>query len=213
MLQKVFDTWKLTDFYQQKIKMLWIFIIALGAINFLLWVGLMSVKSELHDQKLYITPAQVLQGGYYKTNTLSQAYVYGFAYQIFVALNTWSIDAVHDYKNNIQEYRYYLTPEYRDTLNQDYDSSLESQNLLDSVQTLAPYNETGYDPTVKQLNDNSWEVDLILRVTRYKDSAILMDALYDYKVRVVTTAQSIQYNPWGLAVAGIVSKTRLKTFV
>jgi len=122
-------------------------------------------------------------------------------------------DAVHDHKNNIKEYRYYLTPEYRDTLNQDYDTSLASQNLLDSIQTFAPYSESGNNQTVKQLSDNSWEVDLILRVTRYKDSAILMDALYDYKVKVVATAQSVQYNPWGLAVAGIISKTRLKTFV
>ena len=71
----------------------------------------------------------------------------------------------------------------------------------------------GPDANVKQIDDNTWVVDLPLRVTHYKDATVVMDAVYDYQVRVVRTASSIQYNPWGLAIDGIVSSTRVKTLV
>ena len=215
MLKKMFDTWKIMDFQKQKVKMLICFIGLLFVINLLLWTSVNGIKEQLKHQRIYLTPAQVLQGGYYKTNTVSQAFVYGFAYQMFVAINTWSDNAQKDYKKNIIDYRYYITPSYRSYLNNDYETSFASGNLLDSVQTIAPYNGMGYvsGVQVKRHGDNSWIVCLKLRVTRYKDKAVLMDALYEYKIHVVRTAESIQYNPWGLALDGLVSKRRLKTFV
>ncbi len=215
MIKKHFDTWKIMDFQKQKAKMLWAFIGILCVIIFLLWSSVNGIKDQLKNQRIYLTPAQVLQGGYYKTNSVSNAFVYGFSYQMFVAINTWSDNAQKDYKKNIIDYRYYITPNYRSYLNNDYENSFETGNLLDSVQTIAPYNGMGYvsGTQVKRTGDNSWVVDLRLRVTRYKDNAVLMDALYEYKVRVIRTAESIQYNPWGLALDGLVSKKRLKTFV
>ena len=120
-----------------------------------------------------------------------------------------------DYREAINTYRTYVTPEYRTTLLNDFHQQAMNGALLDSVQTLAPFNGKGFltNAQVKPVSQDSWVVDLTLRVTRYKDQTILMDALYDYKVRVVRTAQQIQFNPWGLALAGLVSKTRLKTFV
>lgn len=215
MLKQTFDTWKIMDFQKQKVKMLVCFVGLLFVINGLLWTSVNGIKHQLKHQRIYLTPAQVLQGGYYQTNKVSHAFVYGFAYQMFVAINTWSDNARKDYKKNMFDYRYYLTPGYRSTLNRDYETSFETGNLLDSVQTIAPYNGMGYisGGPVKQTGDNRWVVDLTLRVTRYKDNAVLMDALYEYKIRVVRTAASIQYNPWGLALDGLVSKKRLKTFV
>ena len=203
------------DFQRQKLNILWGFIGILCIIIILLWCSLNGIKDQLRHQRLYITPAQVLQGGYYQTNHRSNAFVYGFAYQMFVAINTWSENAQKDDKQNILHYRYYLTPSYRHYLHTDYQHSLETGNLLDSIQTIAPYNGMGdlVGKHVKRLTDNSWVVDLRLRVTRYKDNAVLMDALYDYQIRVVRTAQSIQFNPWGLALDGLVAKKRLKTFV
>jgi len=215
MMKKQFDTWKIMDFQNQKVKMLWGFIGILCVIILLLWSSTNRIKDQLKNQRIYLTPAQVLQGGYYKTNSVSNAFVYGFAYQMFVAINTWSDNAQKDYKKNIIDYRYYITPSYRSYLNNDYENSFETGNLLDSVQTIAPYNGMGYvnGNQVKRTGDNSWVVDLRLRVTRYKDNAVLMDALYEYKVRVVRAAESIQYNPWGLVLDGLVSKKRLQTFV
>ena len=61
----------------------------------LFWSSLLGNKGALRHQRLYLTPANVLQGGYYRTNTVSPAFVYGFAYQMFVAINTWSTNANH----------------------------------------------------------------------------------------------------------------------
>lgn len=214
-MKKIFDTWKDSDFQKQKVRMLWVFVSMLFVVILMQWDSLSGIKSELKHQRLYLTPAQVLQGGYYKTNKISKAFVYGFAYQMFVAINTWSTNAQKDYKNNIIDYRYYITPNYRADLNGDYKTSLQTGNLLDSIQTIAPYNGMGYvsGARVKRTGTNTWIVDLKLRVTRYKDDSVLMDALYDYKVRVTRTAESIQYNPWGLTLDGLVQKKRLKTFV
>ena len=215
MIKKHFDTWKIIDFQKQKLKIFRYFIGILCVIILLLWSSINGIKEQLKTQRLYLTPAQVLQGGYYKINSISNAFVYGFVYQMFVAINTWSDNAQKEYKKNIIDYRYYITPSYRSYLNNDYENSFETGNLLDSVQTIAPYNDISYvnGTQVKHTGDNSWVVDLQLRVTRYKDNAVLMDALYEYKVRVIRTAESIQYNPWGLALDGLVSKKRLKTFV
>lgn len=211
----MFDAWRASDAQKQKIALLWVFIGVLLVIIGLFWSSLMGIKGALRHQRLYLTPANVLQGGYYKTNTVSPAFVYGFAYQMLVAVNTWSTDARVDYPKAITTYRYYLTPEYRTQLQNDFHQKSASGDLLDSVQTLAPFNGMGFrnGAQVKQVSQDSWVVDMKLRVTRYKDQAILMDALYDYKVRVVRSAQSLSFNPWGLALAGLVSKTRLKTFV
>lgn len=211
----MFDTWKAIDAHKQKIALLWIVIGILLVIIMLFWSSLMGIKGALRHQRLYVTPANVLQGGYYKTNTVSPAFVYGFAYQMFVAINTWSTNARVDYPKAITTYRYYLTPAYRTQLQNDFHQKTYTGALLDSVQTVAPFNGMGFinGAQVKQVSQDSWVVDIKLRVTRYKDQAVLMDGLYDYKVRVVRSAQSLSFNPWGLALAGLVSKTHLKTFV
>jgi integrating conjugative element protein (TIGR03746 family) len=214
-MKTLFDTWKISDFQKQKEKILWVFILILLTIVVIIYTGMRGIRSELRHQKLYLTPAQVLQGGYYKTNKIPDAFVYGFAYQMFVAINTWSINAKSDYNKNIINYRYYITPRYRQSLQSDYQSSLQTGNIVDSMQTISPYNGMGFvsGKQVKRTGPNSWTVSLTLRVARYKDNAVLMDALYDYKIKVTRTAESIEYNPWGLSLDGLIAKTRLKTFV
>ncbi len=212
----MFDTWKIQDFLKQKLQMLWIFIGILLVLLLLQWINIYGIKTQLQNQRLYITPANVVTGGYYQANQVSPAIVYGFGYQLFVAMNTWSTDAKDDYQKNIETYRYYLTPSYSAYLQQDYINSLNDGNLTDSTQTIAPFNGLGYDGEpgqVVQVSANTWIVDLKLRVTSYKDNTVLMDALYDYKVRVSRTAESIQFNSWGLALDGLVSRTLIKTFV
>ena len=215
MLEKFFDTWKRLDFERQKMRMLWGFMGVLSLIIFGLLINLHTIASQLTHQRLYITPAKVLRGGYYRANTLSNSFVYGFSYQMFVAINTWSEGAAKDYQKNIRDYRYYMTPRYRAALTADYQQSISNGNLLASVQTLAPYNGMGVvsGMSVQAVDDNSWIVTLPLRVTRFKDNAVLMDALYEYKIRVRRTTQSIQYNPWGLALDALIAKKRLKTFL
>lgn len=212
---KLFDTWKQIDFQRQRIRMLWGFIAILVFVNVLLWRGIVGIQGQLQHQRVYVTPASVVQGGYHRLNMIPNAFVAGFAYQLFVAINTWSENARKDYKNNIFRYRFYLTPTYRQALLKDFNARDNSGNLFDSIQTLAPYHDKDAvsGMQVKRVSEGSWIVRLSLRVTRYKNGSVLMDALYTYQVRVVQTAQSIQYNPWGLALAGLVSKTRVKTFI
>ena len=210
MLKRLFDTHKIHDFKEQKLKILWIFIIILISLNVLNFVGYLRLGNSLDHELLYITPAEVTQGGYYKTNVIPNEIVYGFTYQIFVALNTFADNGVKDYQANIVKYRYYLTPDYVSYLQTDLKKSLTDGDLQDIVQILSPYGNQ-LDQSVKQIDDNTWAVDLTLRVTHYKDATVIMDAVYDYQVRVIRTASSIQYNPWGLAIDGVISSTRIKT--
>jgi integrating conjugative element protein (TIGR03746 family) len=212
MIQKLFDAHKVGDFKDQKIKMLWIFVGILLFLNLLIFFGFVGIKHDLNSEKLYVTPAEVTQGGFYQTNVIPPAIVYGFTYQIFVAINTWATNGTKDYQTNIVQYKYYLTPDYADYLEKDLKDSLQNGDLEDTVQTLSPYG-TINDKDVEQVNDNTWIVTLPLRVTHYKDAAVILDAVYDYKVRVVRTGSSIQYNPWGLEIDGVVSKDLVKTLV
>ena len=210
MLKKLFDAHTIADFKEQKIKMLWAFIVMLMGINGCLFIAMLNINSSLHHQQLYITPAEVTQGGYYQTNVIPNAIVYGFTYEIFVAINTFANNGIKDDQANIIKYKYYLSPDYASYLQGDLKKSTNSGELLDTVQTLSPYG-TPSNNDVKQVDDNTWIVDLPLRVTHYKDATVIMDAVYDYQIRVVRTASSITFNPWGLAIDGVVSSTRVKT--
>lgn len=61
------------------------------------------------------------------------------------------------------------------------------------------------DGDVKQLNSNSWEVHLILRITqRLKDDSpmVIADKVVDYHIRVVKVNLSRLQNPFQLALDG-----------
>jgi len=212
-MKLTFGLWKQIDRYRIAFAVMAVFIGLLFVIILYLLTNQYSFSQQLRHQRLYLVPSQVTQGGYVHTNDVKPVFIYGLAYQIFVALNTWSESAAKDYVNEIHTYRFYLTPEYREQLKLDYQQSKAAGNLTDSVQSISPYDGMGYrQNSVKMVTPGTWEVDLPLRVTRYKGKSVIMDALYRYRLRVVPTTSSIVNNPWGLAIAGIVSKQLIKVF-
>jgi hypothetical protein len=72
-----------------------------------------------------------------------------------------------------------------------------------------------YDSSlIKKISDNTWEVDLKMRLTEYKNSQPVKDVEILYPIKVTRLDVSQRYNPYGLALAGFAYEpVRLKTYI
>ena len=68
--------------------------------------------------------------------------------------------------------------------------------------------------TVKKLSENSWEIDLRMRLLEYRNHEVVKDIDLLYPLKVIRWDISSEKNPYGLAIDGFLSPpTRLKTTV
>lgn len=205
-----FKLWKKIEADNHLIKTLWIFIGVLCVVNGLLVLGWQHAPNRL---TVYIPP-DITQGATVKPNVIPATDVYAFAFQIFTAINTWSLDGEKDYPEAIHDYRYYLTTHFYDALQQDYNQRT-SDGSLARTRMMSGYSGMGYqDASVKVLGKNTWEVDLTMHVVEQVGNSVVKDVLITYPMRVVRIDTSIALNPWGLALDGFVNDpVRVKTFV
>lgn len=205
-----FKLWKKIEADNHLIKTLWCFIGILCAVNVLLMVGWKSAPNRL---TVYIPP-DISMGSTVKPDVIPETDVYAFAFQIFTAVNTWSLDGEKDYPEAIHDYRYYFTTHFYNGLQQDFNQRT-SDGSLARTRIMSGYSGMGYqDSSVKVLGKNTWEVDLTMHVVEQVDNSVVKDVLITYPMRVVRVDTSIALNPWGLALDGFVSTpVRVKTFI
>jgi hypothetical protein len=67
---------------------------------------------------------------------------------------------------------------------------------------------------VKKIGNDTWEVDLRMRLTEIKNNQVIKDVEIIYPIRITRTNVSPQNNPYGLALAGFISEPqRQKTYI
>lgn len=157
-------------------------------------------KIEVHLPPQIPVDGLTLQAGQYPP-----ANVYSFAYYIWQSINHWPNNGEQDYKQAIQTYSPFLTPNFKAYLIRDYNNRFNQGEIQDRLRSLQGMNGTAFNVTdVENIGHDTWLVHLHMRLTenmningnQVKDTAI------DYVIRVVKYSIDAKSNPWGLALDG-----------
>jgi len=140
--------------------------------------------------------------------------VYAFAYQIFTAINTWTDSGQADYEKNIQAYKDYLSVRFYQKLQTDYQHRREN-GALSRQRMMSGVTGMSYTPAdVKSLGNGTWRVNMHLQIVETVNGSVVKNVIMNYPLMVARVHESIQVNPWGLALAGFYQPPyRLKTLV
>ena len=210
MMGWIKDSWRKEDEYQNIIKLQRNFGIILLVLCTALLIGWMSSPSRI---TVYIPP-DIQNGATMKIGTIPEPLIYSFVYEIWQELNYWSDEGSNNYKSNIETYSAYITPKFKSDLLEENDE-LKSAGQLQRIRHLQGISGAAYDPiNVKKLSNDTWEVDLTVRLTEYKNNQPVKDVEILYPIKVTRTNVASSKNPYGLTLAGFVSlPQRTKTYI
>lgn len=206
----LFNSWKKEDQDAAVIKAQTKTIYLLFAAILVCAIGWMTAPSRI---TLYLPP-DISNGATMKVGEIPSPLIYSFAYEVWQEINYWSQDGVQDYQKNIQTYWPYLTPNFKSDLLQDY-KDLKTSGQLQRQRFLQGISGAAYESAnVKKLSDSTWEVDLKMRLTEYRNNQPVKDVEILYPLKVTRMNVSQQNNPYGLAIAGFIAEPiRLKTYI
>jgi integrating conjugative element protein (TIGR03746 family) len=196
--------WRKEDADAKVIKLQKYFIGILLVVCTAFCIGWMMEPKQL---TVYIPP-DIRNGATMKVGTIPLPLIYSFTYEIWQELNYWPADGETDYKNNIHNYWSYLTPKFKTELLEDYDE-LKASGQLQRIRHLQGISGAAYDSiNVKTISDDTWEVDLKMRLTEYKNNQAVKDIEVMYPLKITRVNVSTKNNPYGLVIAGYVSEPR-----
>lgn len=203
-----FQAWKKAERDQRLIHVQARFIVILTLLCLLLGIGWLWAPSRL---TVYLPP-DLSNGATVKPNAIPKPLIYSFAYQVWQEINHWQ-NGEEDYPKALHIYQAYLTPAFQEVLYQDY-QSLKSLGQVQRQRNVEGLTGAAFDSNnVKALSNTTWEVDLTLHLTEYKNHQTVKSIDMLYPLKVTRMAISEQHNPYGLALAGFVHEpTRLKTY-
>jgi len=206
----VTSAWRKEDADLQIIKMQKGFIGILLVLSVAFFAGWMTSPSRL---TLYLPP-DIQNGATLKAGSIPDPLIYSFAYEVWQELNYWPDESDDDYQKNIRSYWSYLTPQFKSELMED-DTELKASGQLQRIRYLQGLSGAAYDSVnVKKLGNDTWEVDLKMRLTESKNNQTVKDVEIIYPLKVTRINISPQNNPYGLALAGFVTEPqRQKTYI
>ncbi|MCD6040311.1 MAG: hypothetical protein K0S27_1711 [Gammaproteobacteria bacterium] len=174
------------------------------------FIGWITSPSRL---TLYLPP-DIQNGATLKVGYIPEPLIYSFAYEVWQELNYWPGETGEDYLKNIRAYWSYLTPTFKAELLED-EANLKTASQVQRIRYLQGLSGAAYDPiNVKKLGNDTWEVDLKMRLTEFKNNQAIKDVEIMYPLKVTRMNVSPQNNPYGLALAGFVSEPqRQKTYI
>jgi integrating conjugative element protein (TIGR03746 family) len=204
------QAWRKEDIDAQIIRLQRNFIGILSALCFALFIGWVTSPSRL---TIYIPP-DIQNGATIKADTIPPSLIYSFAYEVWQELNYWPEETGEDYQKNIRTYWSYLTPQFK-TLLLDDNTDLKESGQIQRTRYMQGQSGAAFDSiNVKKLGNDTWEVDLKMRLTEYKNNQAVKDVEIMYPLKITRINVSPQNNPYGLAITGFVSEPkRLKTYI
>lgn len=140
--------------------------------------------------------------------------VFAFGQYVFQALNTWQTSGTDDYMANIYALQCYLTPDFRQTLETDYQKRLANRSL-NRTRNVVPIAGREYDNRrIFIQNENSWVGFYDLNLVERISGEVVRNLFAQYSLKIVRYNQSPGCNPFGLAIAGFhKSPARLEGFL
>lgn len=204
----IFKAWKKLEQQSIVIKSLWAVIAVLVAVIGILSMSLATVPNRL---TVYMPP-DISQGATLKPGHVHKSNVYGFAFQIFTAINSWPNGGNNDYRKNISQYKNYLSTSFLQHLKQD-ENRRDKNDELSRKRMMSGVASMPYKPSyVTKLGNGTWLVDLHLQVIETFKSSVIKNVIIDYPMIVSKANVSIQVNPWQLKLDGFKEEPhRIKT--
>lgn len=203
----VFRVWRYDHFLKLMIMAQWVFIALLMAVIYMLYSGW---KTAPVYQRFYVAPALVAKGGYVKANQPSKANIFGFAYNMYLSINTFPDSVKADYPKNLKSYQYYLSSGYRTQVTQDMrqkTSDVINNNMSVSYQLLNPmFSEDFVNTHVKEVRTGIWHVTFFLKENQSLNDKVIASNRYEITLQVSLVAPNVTYNPFGLQLDGVVSQ-------
>ncbi len=201
------NAWRREEADAEMIRVQKMIILLLFILCAVLSVGWMTSPSRL---TVYIPP-DIQNGATVKAGTVPLPLIYSFAYEVWQELNYWPMEGESDYQKNIATYTPYLTMQFKSELLEDY-AALKSSGQLQRIRYLQGLNGVAYEgASIKQLSSHTWEVDLTMRLTEYKNNQSVKDVEIIYPLKVIQTSISPSHNPYGLEIAGFLSEPKRTT--
>lgn len=180
------------------------------ALNGFLGFCLYSVPKKL---SIYVPPHIPDSGLSLKGNQTSNSQVYSFAYYVWQSIQTWPVNGGDDYKKNLDQFASYITPEFKNVL-EDEGKEFYSQGFLyGHQQAMFGAGDSLYkSENVKYMGHGEWLVHLIMRTVNrvspidqsqaFVSSHVVRDAETSYVFKVVKTNYAPDVNHWHLVIAG-----------
>jgi len=206
----VTQAWRQKDADHKIIQLQKICIFGLFVIAVLTIIGWMYAPSKL---TVYIPP-DIQNGATVRPEQIPNPLIYSFAYEIWQELNYWPEENGDLYEKSIHQYWPYLTSKFKTDLLEDA-KQLRQAGQLSRTRNLQGMSGSAFDATnVKRLSKDTWEVDLRMRLSEYKNGQVIKDIEINYPLRVTRYNISNENNPYGLALDGFVEEPeRLKTYI
>ena len=170
----------------------------------LLILGLLVHQSRIQDIDMHIPP-ELGSGVTQKSTHIPRPNVYLFTANILQALNNWTENGEADFKRNIEAYKHYLTPSFKEQLLKLYDKKNNKGELSHRIRGVQELFGHEYDESkVRYLATNVWRVDVDLKIREWYRGMKVKDVDLAYPVRVVRYDINRQLNPWGMALDGFI---------
>ena len=173
-------------------------------LGFLLVLGLLVHQSRIQDINVHIPP-ELSNSVVQKAGHIPRPNVYLFTSNILQALNNWSENGETDFKRNIEAYKHYLTPGFKEQLLALYDKKNKNGELSERVRGVQELFGHEYDESkVRSLATNVWRVDVDLKIREWYRGMKIKELDLAFPVRVVRYDVNRQINPWGMALDGFI---------
>jgi integrating conjugative element protein (TIGR03746 family) len=204
------QAWKKEDADEKIIQLQKRFIGVLCVLTLAFFTGWITSPSRL---TVYLPP-DIQNGATIKAGSIPDPLIYSFAYEVWQELNYWPAENGDDYQKNIRTYWSYLTPKFKAELLED-SAELKASGQIQRIRYLQGLSGAAYESVnVKKIGTDTWEVDLKMRLTEFKNNQAVKDVEIIYPLKITRVNVSTQNNPYGLALAGFVSEPqRQKTYI
>lgn len=182
-----------------------VLMLALGLLfisNVFLIIGWHSAQQKI---EVHLPPQIPIDGLTLQANSYPPASIYSFAFYIWQSVNNWPNDGAKDYKQTIQQFAPFLTPNFKAFLIRDYNNRFNEGELQDRQRTLQGVDGSAFSISdVENIGHDTWLVHLHLRLTEHMNinGNQVKDTAIDYILRVVRYQIDAKSNPWGLALDG-----------
>lgn len=153
-------------------------------------------------------PPDIQNGATMKISAIPNSFIYSFSYSVWQEINCWQKEGGEDYANNIHNNWAYLTPQFKAELLQEAEElkqSGQSQRMRFMQGKEGAAFEEG---AIKKLAQDTWEVDLVMRLKEFRNNQLVKDVEILYPLKVTRSDFSMRNNPYGLVMSGFVSEPR-----
>lgn len=162
-----------------------------------MWYGWQNAPEHL----TVYNPPDLRSGSTRKWWVVPPSTVYTFAYYIWQQINRWPSNGLIDYKKNLYQYQYYLTPDCRAYLATDFAARKNRRELENRVRGLYEIPGRGYaEESVRILNRDAWIVRLDAEINEYLHGMPVRNLYIRYFLRVIRRDVDSEKNPWGLMI-------------